>query len=92
MGFWDVWFGAGTSVKRINKKEFKKALKELPDLSNEERAYVEAAFGKELSDNQLTASEVRKRVSQLRKNYSDSLDSYEIEHLQEKLEREIENK
>lgn len=87
MGFFDsLFFSAG---KKIGKKEFKKALRELPDLSKEERAYVEAAFNRELANGSLTASEVKKRIYQLRKNYYDSLDSSEVGHLGKKLEEEI---
>lgn len=87
MGFFDFLFY--NTGKKINRKKFGKALKELSDLSSEERAYVEAAFGKELSNGYLTDAELRKRIEQLRKNYKDSLDSWEVEHLKNKLSGKI---
>ena len=90
MGFFDFLFY--NTGKKINKGKFRGALKELSDLSDEERAYVEAAFGKELSNGYLTETELRKRIEQLRKNYKDSLDSWEVEHLKKKLKGKIEEK
>ena len=84
-------FGIDDNVKKINHAEFKKALRELSDISDKERNYLEEVFKNDLSDG-LTQSELRRRIEQLSHNYSDELDYWEVEHVKKKLLGELDKK
>ena len=75
---------------RINKLEFNKALKQLPDISVEERQYLNQVFAKDLKGG-LTNYELKKRIERLRRNKDDSIDSQELKNVKKKLLSEFWN-
>lgn len=79
--FFDTFFG---DVDRIRKKEFDELLKQIPELSKEEINYLKEVFKGDLSDG-LTLSEVKQKIERLSHNYNDSLDSFEVKKVKEKL-------
>lgn len=72
------------NIKKIYRDDFKKALRGIPQLSQNERAYVESVFDNSLK-NGLSKSELKKEINQLKRNSSDSLDSFEVKKLKKKL-------
>lgn len=85
MIFFDSLFGES---KRIYRRDFNKALKNLPTISRDERKYLNQVFKKDLGDG-LTGYELKKRIQQLRHNTTDSLKPYEVEQIKKKLRGEI---
>ncbi len=73
------------SSKKINRDEFKKVLHSIPELSDLERSYVEGVFQNALKDG-ISKEELKKEINDLRHNYNDPLDPYEVEKLKKKLE------
>ena len=71
-------FGLLDSTKKISRADFEKALRNIPELSEKERAYIEGVFQDSLRDG-LTKDELR------RHNPNDPLDSFEIEKIKKKL-------
>ena len=72
------------NIKKIYKDDFKKALRNIPQLSPTEQAYVQGVFQDSLK-NGLSKAELKKEISQLKRNSSDPLDSFEVEKLKKKL-------
>ncbi|MBU1255691.1 hypothetical protein KKE74_03675 [Patescibacteria group bacterium] len=72
------------NIKKIYKYDFKKALRNIPQLSPTEQAYVQGVFQDSLK-NGLSKAELKKEISQLKRNSSDPLDSFEVEKLKKKL-------
>jgi len=74
-----------SSSKKIDRDEFQKALRSIPELSDIERSYAEGVFQNALKDG-ISKEELKKEVSRLRRNSNDPLDPYEVEKLKKKLE------
>ncbi len=87
MGIFDI-FSSG-SDKKIYSKEFRNSLRRIADLSPEERAYIEEAFGKELEEG-LSEYELKKRCRELMHKAGDSLEPHEVEQIREKIIKHLE--
>lgn len=72
------------SGKIIYKEQFKKMLWQIPELSPKERSYLEGVFQNDLRDG-LNKEELRKKIYQLERNYSDDIDYKELGKLKDKL-------
>jgi len=83
----DTLFG---SSKNINKKKFNELLRKIPEISKQERDYLNERFKKDLSDG-LTSYEIKKRIEKLRYNSGDCLDRSEVEKVRKKLLGEFDN-
>ena len=70
--------------KKIYRSDFEKALRQIPELSDKERAYVNGVFQSALRDG-LSKDELRKEISRLRHNPSDPLSPFEVEKIKKKL-------
>ncbi len=77
-------FGLLDSTKKISRADFEKALRNIPELSEKERVYVERVFQDSLRDG-LSKDELRREISRLRHNPNDPLDSFEVEKIRKKL-------
>lgn len=71
-------------TKKIYRDDFRKVLRSIPQLSPQERTYVEGIFQHSLRDG-LTKTELKREISQLKHNPNDPLDSFEVRKLKEKL-------
>jgi len=78
------------SSKNINKKKFNELLRKIPEISKQERDYLNETFKKDLSDG-LTGYEIKKRVEKLRYNSEDCLDRSEVKKVRKKLLGEFNN-
>lgn len=76
------------TTKKIYRREFNRALGKASNLSKEERKYLNEVFKSDLSDG-LSEYELKSRISKLRYNTTDTLDSYEIEQVRKKLLGEL---
>ncbi|MBL7155247.1 MAG: hypothetical protein ISS88_01955 [Candidatus Portnoybacteria bacterium] len=72
------------SSKKIYRREFDKALRKIPELSDKERAYVSDVFQDSLR-NGLSKFELKKEIGRLRYKPDDPLDSFEVEKIKNKL-------
>ncbi len=81
MSIFDVIFGSG---KKISRLDFEKALRNIPELSDRERAYVSGIFQDSLKSG-LSKFELKKEISRLRHKPDDLLDSFEVEKIKQKL-------
>jgi len=79
------WF---SSSKKIKENDFEKTIKDIPQLSDEERAYVKGIFKDSLRDG-LSGEELKKEISQLKRDSNDSLNSFEIKKLKKRLEENL---
>ncbi len=70
--------------KKINRQDFEKILRSIPELSDTERAYISGVFQDSLKDS-LTEFELKREIEKLRHNLNDQLDSFEVEKLKKKL-------
>ncbi len=70
--------------KKINRQDFEKILRSIPELSDTERAYISGVFQDSLKDS-LTEFELKREIEKLRHNPNDQLDSFEVEKLKKKL-------
>lgn len=77
----EILFGES---EKVYKKEFNEALRQLPNISNEERQYLNEVFAEDL-ENGLTEYELKQRIEKLRKDYNDILESEEVEQVKKKL-------
>ena len=84
----DILFGGSSSSKKIYRKDFNKALRSISSISSEERKYLNEVFKSDLSDG-LSEYELKSRISKLRYNTNDILDSYEVEQVKRKLLGEL---
>ncbi len=84
----DIFFGGSSGSKKIYRKEFNKALRNISTISSEERKYLNEVFKSDLNDG-LSEYELKSRISRLRHNAYDSLDSYEIDQVRKKLLGEL---
>ncbi|NQV00669.1 MAG: hypothetical protein HQ537_00905 [Parcubacteria group bacterium] len=76
--------GFFSSSKKIYRDDFKKTLRKIPQLSPNERHYVEGVFSDSLKDG-LSEYEMKKEISRLKRVSGDPLDSFEIDKLKKKL-------
>lgn len=72
------------SSKSISKTRLDKMLRKISALSPEEREYVKAVFSKYTSGG-ISKSEAEKVIRQLKMNFSDNLDSSEVEKIKQKI-------
>jgi len=72
------------TTKKISRRDFEKSLWEIPELSDQERAYIEGVFQQALKDG-LSEYELKREISRLKYNPNDSLDSFEVEKIKKKL-------
>lgn len=68
----------------IYKEKLEKLLKEIPELSSQEREYVKAFFGKVASQG-ITKFEAEKIIREMKLNFKDNLDSSETEKIKNKI-------
>ncbi len=73
-----------SSTKKIYRDDFRKVLRSIPQLSPQERAYVEGVFHDSLKDG-LSKEELKREINQLKHNPDDPLDPFEVRKLKEKL-------
>lgn len=76
--------GLFSSTKKIYRDDFRKVLRSIPQLSPQERAYVEGIFQDSLKGG-LSKEELKREIGQLKHNANDPLDSFEVRKLKEKL-------
>jgi len=69
---------------RIYRYEFNEILKKIPDISTEERAYLNQVFQKDLIDG-LTEFDLRQKINSLSYNQEDQLDRWELESVKKKI-------
>jgi len=81
MSIFDIFFD---SSKKIYRREFEKALRQIPELSDKERAYVKDVFQGALKDG-LSKFELKKEIGRLKYKANDPLDSFEVEKIKKKL-------
>lgn len=81
MSIFDIFFD---SSKKIYRREFDKALRDIPELSDRERAYVSSVFQNSLRDG-LSKFELKKEIGRLMHKPNDPLDSFEVEKIKKKL-------
>jgi len=74
--------------KKIKRDDFNKSLKEIKELSDKERSYVEGVFQKPLKDG-ISKAELKSEIKGLERNTGDQLDSIEVKRLKEKLEKKF---
>lgn len=77
----EILFGESEKIYKI---EFNEALRKLPDISKEEREYLNEVFANDLKDG-LTQYELKQRIEKLRRNYNDILEPEEVEQVKNKL-------
>jgi len=70
--------------KKIYRRDFEKFLRDIPELSDTERSYIEGVFQDSLKDG-LTEYELKKEIERLRNNPNDEIDSFEIGKIKKKL-------
>ena len=70
--------------KKIYRREFENALRDIPELSDRERAYVSGVFQDSLKGG-LSKFELKKEIGRLRHKPNDPLDSFEVEKIKKKL-------
>jgi len=58
-------------------------LRQIGDISKDERNYLNQVFEKDLEDG-ITKEEMTNRIKELRVNYEDDLDAREVEQIKEK--------
>ncbi|MFZ5559245.1 MAG: hypothetical protein ACOZAL_00405 [Patescibacteria group bacterium] len=87
MGLIEDIFGID-DTKRIYRKDFDIALRQIPDISKEERDYLNQVFANDLKDG-LTAFELKHRIEHLQHNPDDILDPWEVEQVRRKLTGEL---
>ena len=81
MSIFDIFFD---SSKKIYRDDFDKALRQIPELSDKERAYVKDVFQSALKGG-LSKFELKKEIGRLRYKPNDPLDSFEVEKIKQKL-------
>ena len=82
MGIFDLIFP--DTNKKIYQDDFKKALRRISELSNEEKDYVERSFSDELKGG-LSKFEIKERCRKLMHKTDDSLEPSEVEKVKNKL-------
>lgn len=82
MGLFDLLFPG--SSKKIYREDFRKALRQISDLSDKERTYVEQSFAGDLEGG-LSEFELKERCRRLMYHPGDILESSEVEKIKEKL-------
>jgi len=70
--------------KIIYKHEFNEILRCIPEISQEEREFLNKAFANDLVDG-LTEGELKQRINSLKFDTSDIIDSFEAEKVKSKL-------
>ena len=70
--------------KRIYKYEFDTILRNIMDISPEERKYLNQIFVNDLIDG-LTEFELKEKINKLRYNQKDILDQWELEKVKKKI-------
>lgn len=86
MGLFDL---LGVSDKKIHRSNFKRALRQISNLSPKERAYVEEVFKDDLKDG-LSAFEVKERCGKIMHKIGDPLEPEEVRKIKEKLLKYVE--
>ena len=81
MSIFDILLG---SSKKIYREKFENALRDIPELSDKERAYVSSVFQGALKGG-LSKFEIKKEIGRLRYKPDDPLDSFEVERIKKKL-------
>ena len=71
-------------AERIYRYEFNEILKKIPDISIEERGYLNQVFEKDLIDG-LTKFELEQKINSLNYNQTDQLDQWELAEVKRKL-------
>lgn len=70
--------------KKIYRKDFEQLVRNIPELSDIERSYIEGVFQDSLKDG-LTKYELKEEIRKLKNNPNDEIDSFEIEKIKNKL-------
>lgn len=76
--------GIFSTDKRVYRQDFNNTLKEIPDISQKERQYLNQVFGNDLIDG-LTEFELKQKIEKLRHNTNDILDPWELEQAKRKI-------
>jgi hypothetical protein len=76
------WFFS--SGKILYQDKLKSLLNEISALSPEEREYVKAVFSRYAS-NGISREEAEKAIRQMKLNFSDNIDSQELQRIKEKI-------
>lgn len=82
MGFLDFLHGSGG--KSLGRERLNNLLNQISSLSPEEKEYVKNIFAK-YQTNGISRSEAERAIRQLKMNYSDSIDSFEMQKIKEKI-------
>jgi hypothetical protein len=72
------------ATKTLYRDRLKKLLLEIPQLSPQEREYVKALFEKFMTGG-ITKTEAEKVIRAMKMNFSDELDSSEVEKIKNKI-------
>ena len=76
-------------TKRINRYEFKRILRNIPEISQKEREYLNRVFARDLIDG-LTPWELKQKIGNLYFNQKDEIDQWELAKVKNRLLREME--
>jgi len=74
--------------KRINRFEFNEILRNLPNVSQKEREYLNKAFSQELLDG-IDEWELKNKISKLYYNQTDGINQAELEQIKRKILEKI---
>ncbi len=84
MGFFSLLFGPSNYGKKIYRKEFNDILRSIPDISLQDREYLNKVFSDELSGG-LYASELKRQIQSLIYKTDDRLRAGEVEKVKRKI-------
>jgi len=71
-------------MQNLSREKLKNLLKEIPQLSPQEREYVKALFEKFITGG-ITKSEAEQVIRKMKLNFADELDYFEVEKIKEKI-------
>jgi len=77
--------GGSSSAKRIRKIEFEKALRNMPQLTSQEKTYIKGVFGKDLKDGTINIEELKRELMDLKSNQHDPLSDQDVQKIKGKL-------
>ncbi len=85
MGIIQALFGVDDNPKRIRKVEFEKTLKNIPQLTSQEKSYIRGVFGKDLKDGSINIDELKRELLELKNNRTDPLSDRDVQKIKERL-------
>ncbi|MEK7664559.1 MAG: hypothetical protein AAB361_00280 [Patescibacteria group bacterium] len=75
-------------MARINKYEFDKKLRKIPEISRQEREYLNKSFSKDLFMG-MTEFKYKERMKKLDKDKKDQIDRWELEKVKKKISEDF---